>query len=61
MPKPPKREWLTIRTDIWGGKKTYLDVKGVEVYIENYEEAREYAQKNGFKGIRINYVGSKAK
>jgi predicted Ser/Thr protein kinase len=58
MKRPhPKRksEPLFVYSDLWAKSRCYRDREGNRVEIEQYQEAREYAARNGYDGIRVKY------
>lgn len=45
---------LIVLRDIWAGTTTAKH-KGRKVSFDNLDEARDFAKKNGFKGIKVDY------
>lgn len=52
--KQPKQP-LQVVTDMWGASSSFVDRQGKRRKIANYQEARDYAEANGYSGIRIKY------
>jgi hypothetical protein len=47
--------FLVVTSSVWGMWRRFRDKDGKTVSVGSYQEARDYAEANGFKGIKINY------
>ena len=60
--KPPLKSptetvrYVKVLCNLWAAERYYINKQGRQIKIHLYEEAREYARKQGYAGIRVQYV-----
>lgn len=54
--RPRPGEPLPVTSTVWGLERWFTDRAGKRVDITTYDQARAYADANGFKGIHIKFI-----